>query len=419
VFRRLVSLEEAKRRIAEACSPRPLGSEQVALTAAVGRVLAETVVSPLDVPPFSRSTVDGYAVKANDTFGAEENTPARLRVSGSAAVGALPDLAVKKGEAVEIVTGAPLPAGADAVVMAEYTADEKGKLAVYKPAVTGENVMAKGSDIRAREVVLECGCVLGARELGVLAALGFTAAPVFSRPRVAILSTGTEIVAPGTPLPPGKIFDINTSTLTATTTENGGQPIPFDIVREDDAGSLKRALKRAVAAADVVVTSGGVSVGPKDVLPRVLNDLGDDGLVVHGLTVKPGKPVAFAVVKGVPVFSLPGHPTSSLLMFHLLVRPTLLTMAGRSPAPPLQLKAVLTQKLFPARGRRTFIMVTLTPGRPGGWRATQVSGGESGAITTLAKADGYVEIPETQQFVAAGSTVTVTLFRPLYEPRLL
>jgi putative molybdopterin biosynthesis protein len=260
--------------------------------------------------------------------------------------------------------------------------------------------------------VLQHGAVLSSRELGVLAALGLVEANVLKRPKVAVISTGSEIAEPGKPLPPGKIFDINTCTLTAAVLESGCQPIGSHIVKDDDVKLLKKTLKEAMDTADMVVTSGGVSVGPKDVLPKILDELGEPGLVVHGVAVKPGKPVAFAVIDGTPVFSLPGHPTSSLLMFHLLVRPMLLKMAGRGVMQSASVKATTTQKLFSARGRRTFISVTLSHDKGGRWKASQVPGGESGAITTLAKADGYMEIKENQQFIEAGSEVTVFLFKP-------
>ena len=413
MFRKLLSLEDAEKRIAESISVKPLGVEEVSLQEALGRVLAENIVSPIDVPPFNRSTVDGYAVKAEDTFGAEENRPVTLKLAGSVAVGKLPSLTVNKGVALEIVTGAPFPRGADAVVMVENTSEKQGRLTVHRAVVKGENVMERGSDVRIKEHVLEGGAVLSSKELGVLAALGFTKVNVFRRPKVAIVSTGAEIVEPGKPLPPGKIYDINTHTLTAAATECGCEPVGLGVVQDDDSTLLEKTLKKALKAADVVVTSGGVSVGPKDVVPKILSELGKPGVLVHGVAVKPGKPFAFAVVGGKPIFSLPGHPTSSLLMFQLLVRPTLLKMAGREVTPPATVKATNVHKLFSARGRRTFITVTLHRDKAGRWRASQVSGGESGAITTLAKADGYVELKETQQFVEAGSEITVFLFKPL------
>ena len=413
MFRKLLSLEDAEKTIAESVSTKPLGAEEVGLHEALGRVLAENAVSPIDVPPFNRSTVDGYAVKAEDTFGAEENRPVTLKLTGSVAVGELSSLSVKKGVAFEIVTGAPLPRGADAVMMMENTSEKQGRLTVHRAVVKGENVMERGSDIRIKEHVLESGAVLSSKEVGVLAALGFTKANVFKRPKVAIVSTGAEIVEPGKPLPPGKIYDINTYTLTAATAECGCEPVGLGVVQDDDIRLLKKTLKEALKAADVVVTSGGVSVGPKDIVPKILSELGRPGVLVHGVAVKPGKPFAFAVAGGKPIFSLPGHPTSSLLTFQLLVRPTLLKMAGRKVTLPATVKATNVNKLFSARGRRTFVTVTLQRDKAGKWRASQVPGGESGAITTLAKADGYVELKETQQFVEAGSEITVFLFKPL------
>jgi len=415
LFRELLSLDEAKKRIEEALSPKPVGVAEVPLLKAVGWVLAEDVVSPIDVPPFHRSTVDGYAVKAEDTFGAEEDNPAALKLMGHVDVGEVSSLTVEKGCAVEIVTGAPLPSDADAVVMVENTTEKEEKIFVYKPVVKDENVMKMGSDIRKGETVLKRGTALSSRELGVLAALGFTRVKAFKRPKVAIISTGAEIVTPGKPLPLGKIYDINTYTITAAVLESGGEPIGFGVVQDDDVESLKATLKKAIDVADVVITSGGVSVGPKDVVPKIINELGKPGLVVHGVSIKPGKPVAVTIVDNKPIFSLPGHPTSSLLTFHLLVRRILFRMAGKKEKPHATVKAVTAEKLFPARGRRTFITVTLSRDDAGRWVASPVPTGQSGAITTLAKADGYVELRETQQFLEAGSEVTVFLFKTLWD----
>jgi len=414
LFRELLSLDEAKKRIERALSPKPVGVEEVPLLKAVGRVLAEDVVSPIDVPPFHRAIVDGYAVKAEDTFGTEEDRPAALKLMGRVDVGKVSSLTVEKGGAVEIVTGAPLPCGADAVVMVENTTEKGGKIFVYKLVVKGENIMRMGSDIRKGETVLKRGTVLSSRELGVLAALGFTAVKVFKRPKVAIISTGAEIVEPGNSLPSGKIYDINTYTLTAAVLESGGEPIGFEIIQDDDVESLKATLKKAINMADIVVTSGGVSVGPKDIVPKIIKEMGKPGLVVHGVSIKPGKPVAVAIVNDKPIFSLPGHPTSSLLTFHLLVRRMLFRMAGRKEKPQATVKAVTAEKLFSARGRRTFITITLSRDDAGQWVASPVPTGQSGAITTLAKADGYVELRETQQFLEAGSEVTVFLFKTLW-----
>ncbi len=408
-------MEEAKARISRAFSPKPVGVETVLLLDAVGRVAAEDVVSPINVPPFHRSTVDGYAVKSEDTFSAEENRPVALELIGRVNVGEPSDLALKRNTVAEIVTGAPLPADADAVVMIENTSEKNGKIQVYKPVAKGENVMLRGSDIRKNETVLKSGSILSFRELGVLAALGFIKVKVFKRPKIAVISTGAEIVEPGKPLPSGKIYDINAYALNAAIIESGGDPVNFGIVEDDEEELLHKILKSALAASDAVITSGGVSVGPKDIVPKIIDKLGKPGLVVHGVAVKPGKPAAIAIIDGKPIFALPGNPTSSLLIFHIFVRPVLFQMIGRKEKAPILIKAIATEKLFSARGRRTFIMVTLSRDSQSRWLVSPVPTGQSGAITTLAKADGYVELKETQQFVEEGEEVTVFLFKPLWD----
>ena len=234
---------------------------------AYNRVLNEDVVSTLDIPPFNRSTVDGYAVKAEDTFEADENTPATLKVSGTVNIGEPPNVKVGKGEAVEIVTGAPIPEGADAVVMVEDTQREDADLQVFGAVTSGENVMKKGSDLKKGALVLKKGMVLGSSEIGVLAALGLTKVKVLKIPIVAVISTGAEVTEPGKPLPPGKIYDINAYSISTAVIESGGKPVYFGVV-PDDKAALAKAMQTAVASADMVITSGGVSVVPAITLPR-------------------------------------------------------------------------------------------------------------------------------------------------------
>lgn len=411
MFKKLISLDEARRRIEKYLHPQPLGTVDVPLIDAVGRVLAKNVTSPVNVPPFNRSTVDGYAVIAEDTFRADEDSPKRLKVVGTINIGEITESPVRRGDAVEIATGAPLPPEANAVVMLEDTSQNDDGISIYKPVSEGENVMASGSDIRMGETVLKQGAVLSPRELGVIAALGYNEVEVFRKPRVAVLSTGAEIVEPGKALPPGKIFDINSYTVAAAVKEGYGEVISFGVVPDDDVDLLETKLKEALDVADVIITSGGVSVGPKDYVPKIIDRLGKPGLVIHGVAIKPGKPVAVAVADGKPIFSLPGNPTSSLLVFTLLVQPVLLKMSGRGERHSNTLKATTTDRLFSARGRRTFITVTVSQDSEGRWVATQASTGQSGAITTLSNADGYVELAEDQQFVEVGEEVTVYLFK--------
>jgi len=411
MFRKLVSFHEAKQILKRSFSPIPVGVEEFFLSKAHNRILANDILSPIDVPPFDRSTVDGYAVKAADTFGADEDHPITLKLCGHVTIGAPPNVVVEKETTVETVTGAPLPKGADAVVMLEYVIRRENSVSIHRPVSKGENVMKAGSDIHRGETVLNKGQTLSSREIGVLAALGLTQVEVYTRPKVAILSTGEEIIEPGKPLPPGKIYDINAHTLSAAVLECGGQPINLGII-PDNINQLKAALKKALDLADIVVTSGGVSVGPKDIVPEVLDTLGAPGIIVCGIAVKPGKPTTIAMINEKLVFSLPGHPTSSLLMFYLIVRPILCQMTGIHEKAPLTLKAIAATKMFPARGRRTFVMVSLAYNKSGKLLALPVPLGLSGAITTLAKADGFVEIEEKKQFIDAGEEVTVCLFKP-------
>ena len=410
MFRKLLSFDEAKQLFKQAFSAKPVGVETVSILKAHNRVLAQDVIAPFNTPPFTRSTVDGYAVKAVDTFGADENKPVRLKLGGYVAIGESPTLIVKNGLVAEIVTGAPLPEGADSVVMVEYTTKQNGNVFVYRPVSIGENQMTAGSDICKDETVLKEGRFLASREIGVLAAIGMTQVTVYKRPRVAVLSTGGEVVAPGEPLLPGKIYDINAHSLSAAVLETGGEPINLGII-PDKKDKLTTALKDALGLADAIITSGGVSVGPKDFTPKVVDSLGKPGVIISGVAVKPGKPITIAIVNGKPVFSLPGNPTSSLFMFNVFVRPILTKLAGRPKEDIPKIKAVTTQKMFPARGRRTYIMVNVAYDKTGKPLVSPVPTGLSGAITTLAKADGFVEISEKQQFIVAGTEIDVYLFR--------
>ncbi|NWG11676.1 molybdopterin molybdenumtransferase MoeA [Candidatus Bathyarchaeota archaeon] len=410
MFRKLLTLDEARQIINKHFTPKPLGVEEILLLKAHNRALAEDTIAPLDIPPFNRSTVDGYAVNAEDTYSAEENKPKKLKICGVVNVGELPKITVKHGEAAEIVTGAPMPEGADAIVMVEHTERKNDELYVYRAVAKGGNVMKAGSDIKKGEKILSAGQLLGSSEVGVLAALGLAKVKVYAVPRVAVLSTGAEVTDPGKKLPYGKIYDINAYSISGAVRESGAEPVYFEVV-PDEAMELRKALKHALESADMVITSGGVSVGPKDLLPQTLDALGKPGVIVCGIAVKPGKPTTAAVIDGKIVFSLPGHPTSSLLIFHLLVRPILERMAGLKAKEAFEVKAFITMRMFPAKGRRTFVMVKLKRDKLNQLLAEPVQEGLSGAITTLAKADGFVEIAENQQFIDAGEEVTVRLLK--------
>jgi molybdenum cofactor synthesis domain-containing protein len=410
MFRRLMTFDEAKKVVAEQLKPTTLGAEEIPLLDAYNRVLKENAVSTLDIPPFNRSTVDGFAVKAEDTYGAEENQPVKLTVRGTVNIGEPPKIRLVKGEAAEIVTGAPLPEGADAVVMVEDTDREAAQLRVYRAVTKDGNVMKRGTDVQKGETALKAGQVLGASEIGVLAALGLTKAKVFKVPVVAVLSTGGEVTEPGKRLLAGKIYDINAYSLSTAVRESGGNPVYIGVV-PDDKAALRKALEYALASADMVLTSGGVSVGPHDLTPQIVDSLGKPGVLVSGIAVKPGKPTTIALIGKKPVFALPGHPTSALLIFHLFARPVIQLMSGKPDVEAKTVKALAAKRMFQAKGRRTFVMVKLKCAKSGRVVAEPVETGASGAITTLAKADGFVEIPADQQFVDADEEVTVGLLK--------
>ena len=258
--------------------------------------------------------------------------------------------------------------------------------------------------------VLKKGQVLGSSEIGVLAALGLTKVKVLKIPVIAVLSTGGEITEPGKVLPAGKIYDINSYSLSTAVIESGAKPVYFGVI-PDDKAALSKALLSAVASSDMVITSGGVSVGPRDYTPQIVDSLGKPGIVVYGIAVKPGKPTTVGFFGDKPIFSLPGHPTSALLIFYLLARPLIQQLAGRPITPMKMIRALAGSRMFSAKGRRTYVMVKLEFDEDCRLLAEPVESGASGAITTLAKADGFVEIPENQQFVDANEEVAVMLFR--------
>jgi molybdenum cofactor synthesis domain-containing protein len=410
MFRKLMTFDEAKKAISDHLKPASLGEEEAVLLEAFNRVLKQDVVSTLDIPPFNRSTVDGYAVKAEDTFGADENSPVKLKVTGSISVGEQPNVFLTKGEAVEIVTGAPMPEGSNAAVMVEDTEREDSQLNVFAPITVNQNVMKKGSDIKNGDVLLKKGQLLGSAEIGILAALGLTKVKVSKIPIVAVLSTGGEITEPGKELPPGKIYDINAYSISTAVIESGGKPIYFGVV-PDDKAALTKVLQTAVASADIVITSGGVSVGPRDYTPQIVDSLGKPGIIVYGIAVKPGKPTTVGFIGDKPIFSLPGNPTSALLIFYLLARPLIQQLAGRPVVGMKLVRAFAGSRMFSAKGRRTFVMVKLEFDKECRLIVEPVESGASGAITTLAKADGFVEIAENEQFIDVDEEVEVALFR--------
>ncbi len=409
IFRRLLPAEEARRRLLKSLKPDVVGVERIRLEASYGRVLAEDITSPINVPPFDRSIMDGYAVHAEDTYGASEEHPVNLKIVGSVNAGEEPDVTVNVGEAVEVSTGAPIPEGADAVVMLEYTDVEGDTLRVFRPVSPGENIMPSGSDISAGELILRAGTLLTPRETGVLAAIGIREIKVYRRPKVAVISTGDELIPPGEDIRFGKIYDINSRTLSDSVIECGGEPLLLGIVR-DNVDDIKRMIRRAAEKADAVIISGGASVGSRDFIYEALMDLDESRIIVDGISVKPGKPTLIAIADGKPIFSLPGYPVSALMIFNMFVAPVIRLMAGlRGEVEVKQVKAKSSSRIIIKDGRREYMPVSLVEDEDGKLIFYRVPGG-SGAISSLAKADGFIEVPGDQRFIEEGEEVTVNLF---------
>ncbi|MCS7115875.1 MAG: molybdopterin biosynthesis protein [Nitrososphaerota archaeon] len=411
IFKTLMNIEEAKGKLLQYYTPKPLGVESIGLEYAHGRVLAEDVFSSIDVPNFDRAGMDGFAVRAEDTFGADEERPVELNIVGRVDTGDRPTMVVNRGEAVEVGTGAAIPKGADAVVMVEYTEQIGSKVRIFKAVTPNENIIAAGSDIMVGELVLRRGQLITSREIGVLAALGLKSVKVYRRPKVSILSTGNELTPLGEPLEYGKIYDINTYSIAGAVVECGGEPVLIGVAK-DEWADIELKLREALKSGDCVITSGGTSAGLGDLLYRVIDSIGKPGVIVHGLSVKPGKPTIIGVIDGKPIFGLPGYPTSAMIIFRLIVQPIITTLSGLGEGSiEVTLEARVAQKIFSTKGRREYLPVHIVKGEMGDYYAYPVLGG-SGAITTFALADGFIEIPEERAIIDEDERVTVNLITP-------
>jgi molybdopterin molybdotransferase len=375
-------------------------TEVVPLDAAVGRVAAETLRSSFDVPPFDRSAMDGFAVRSVDLAGAALQAPIALQCVARAAAGDVPSTPIGPGQCVEIATGAPMPMGADAVVMVERTSREGDRVLVADTVSAGQNIGRRGADIGAGEPAVAAGTCITPARAGALAAIGITHATVFARPRVSIFSSGSEVVAPGVPLAPGQIYDVNAVTLRGVVEGHGGEAVGRPRV-PDSVDALADALSSATGD-DIIVCSGGSSVGRRDLLTDALARCGR--IVFHGIAVKPGKPTLFGYVGETPLFGMPGNPTSCLSNAYLLLVPFLRAAARLPPWRPTRVEAPLAARIVSNAGRHHFYTVRLVDGH------VRPAFKSSGDITSMAHADGYIEISAETSTVEAGTIVTVTLF---------
>jgi len=410
-FKEATRIEDARRIFYEALPAISLPSESIPVRESLNRILAEDVRAEESVPSFEKSAMDGYAVVAEDTFGASPTNPSLLKLIGESKIGEVPKILLHRGEAAAIATGAPVPQNANAVVMLENTKRlYTGDVEVYSPVAPGENISQVGEDVKQGTVVLERGRKLKPPDLGLLVALGRRAVKVVRKPRVGVLSTGNELSETGRSAA-GKIADVNRPVLMAMVEDNGGMPVDLGIAR-DDAGQISRKLKQGLRSSDLVLVTAGTSVGKGDLVPDIINALGKPGMLVHGIAMRPSLPTGLAVVDGKPVISLPGFPVSAMFAFSTFVQPLILKMLGTEQDPQPRIKAKTTRRIVGVPGFRTFIRVVV---RQEGEKlvAEPLRTPGSGILTTITRANGIVIVPENIEGFDEGAEVDVQLFRPV------
>jgi molybdopterin molybdotransferase len=397
-FEKLTNVDVALQSFLRKLKPERLDSEQIPINAALGRVTAEEVRAKYDLPPFDRSAVDGYALRAKDTFGVSAFNTKTFKLTKAK---------VHENEAKELWTGNPIPEGADTVVMLEYTRKFEDKIEVEKAVTPGRNVSERGEDVAEGDVAIESGTRLNPHHLGLLAALGETYVKVVRKPKVAVLATGSELVELGNKLEPGKIVETNRLVFSSLCKELGAEVLDLGLAK-DDLKEISAKIKEGLDQTDVVITTGGTSVGYPDLVPLAVSKIGKPGVVIHGVAIRPGMPTALAILKGKPVFVLSGNPVAATVGFEAFTRPTLLKLLGIKEARPA-VEAKLTRRVAGALGRRVFLRVRVLE-KNGVFFAEPVRVTGSGVLTTMTKANGYVIISENREGVEESESVRVHLF---------
>jgi molybdopterin molybdotransferase len=399
-FQRLTAIEEALQSLLNKIQIEKLKVSTIPLHQSLNRVLAEDVIAEEDLPRFDRSAVDGYALRTEDTFGASQSKPRILRLSLKNEIG--------DNQAKELWTGNPLPKNADAVVMLENTKQNGDKIEVWIQLTPGEGVSRKGEDIQKGEIAIEAGTRLKPQQLGLIAALGNAEAKVFEKPKIAILVTGNELVRIGDKPSKDQIFDSNSVILSALCRELGAEPMELGIIRDDVTAIIEK-LKVGLKMADMVMTTGGTSVGVSDLVPEAVNRIGKPGVIVHGIAMRPGMPTALAVVDGKPIIILSGNPVAAMIAFEAFARPVICRMLGlkKEELRPIA-KAKMTKRVSTVLGRNTFVRVRVRQ-HEGEFLADPISTRGSSIISTMTKANGYVVVPENREGLEEGELVSVHL----------
>ncbi len=408
VFHKLLTIEEALDKLYSSLkNVKPLSIEKVKVLNSIGRILAEDIYANIDLPPFDRSTVDGYAVIAESLYGVEEDKPAKLKIVGESIIGKIPKNKVGIGEAIEISTGAPIPRGANAVIMVEYTKKIDNQVYVYRSISPGENISQAGSDARIGDKILRKGCILTPREIATLASLGYEKVMVYKKPKVGLFSIGNELIKPGRILLPGKIYDANAYSIYSSLLEIGVEPYFLGILK-DDYHLVKNAIINALNKYDIVITSGGTSAGLGDIVYKVFEEISGE-LIIHGLKIKPGKPTVATIVNNKLLIGLPGFPVSAMIIFNVFVKPVILKMIGIEESYFKNIvKGKMALRYYTSKGRREYVPVNLINTKNGFIVYPLLS--DSGAIATFSLADGFIKIPEMKEFINENEEVEVELF---------
>ena len=410
-FRAVMKVSDARRIWLGRKGTASVGSELIRTEGSTGRILAENVTASVDVPRFDRSAVDGYAVNAEDTFGASPTNLISLDLMGSIPITGPADLVVKRGEAVEVTTGSPLPQGCDAVVMLEYGKSEARRLELFAQVAPCENVTRRGDDIRRGALLFEKGHRVIPTDIGVLKAVGKDYIAVAKRPRVALFSTGDELVEKLEEASDYQIVNVNGPILAALVREAGGIPVELGITRDDEA-EIKRKIQEAHSSADLIAITGGTSVGPKDTLPEVIRSFQRSGITVHGIAMRPGMPTALGYLDGKPLVVAPGNPVAAVIAFLIFIKPQIALMMGSHPEEPPRIPATLNRRVATRAGFRYFVRVHVSK-KDGEYRADPVMTLGSGILSSMARANGILEVPEEREGYEAGESVAVTVYRSL------